>query len=222
MTTTRARIIEQTTHLFTSQGYTGTGLKQIATQAAAPFGSIYHFFPGGKRDLAATVLRESGTAYGLLVPLVYDGSQDVVTGTANFFAGAAQHLVDTDWADACPIGTVALEVASTDDELRVVIADVFEGWLQLLDVRLVAAGISPERARELSHTVLAALEGGFMLCRTLRTTRPLLDAGTAMAGLIADALPRRRTTTSRTATTGANARESAEATSRARARGGPR
>jgi len=213
VTTTKARIIEQTTQLFTSQGYTGTGLKQIAAQAAAPFGSIY---------LAATVLRESGTAYGLLVPMVYDASEDVATGTADFFAGAAQHLVDTDWADACPIGTVALEVASTDDELRNVIADVFEGWLQLLDERLVAAGITAGRARELSHTVLAALEGGFMLCRTLRTTRPLLDAGAAMAALIADALPRRRVTTSRTATTrtistGTTTNANAKATTNAKA-----
>jgi AcrR family transcriptional regulator len=44
---TKERIVGTTGELFRRQGYTGTGLKQIVAEAAAPFGSIYHFFPGG-------------------------------------------------------------------------------------------------------------------------------------------------------------------------------
>ena len=53
--TTRERIVEAGAMLFRRQGWSGTGMKQIAAAAAAPFGSIYHFFPGGKDELSAEV-----------------------------------------------------------------------------------------------------------------------------------------------------------------------
>ncbi len=51
-------------NLFRRTGYTGTGMKQIAQAAGAPFGSIYHFFPGGKAQLGEEVIRSAGAGYG--------------------------------------------------------------------------------------------------------------------------------------------------------------
>ena len=50
------------------------------------------------------------------------------------FEGAARRCAQTDFADACPIGDgVALEVASTNEPLRVATAEVFQSadswWL---------------------------------------------------------------------------------------------
>ena len=59
MTTTRERIVEASAELFRRQGYTATGVKQIVTAARAPFGSIYHHFPGGKEQLGAEAIRRS-------------------------------------------------------------------------------------------------------------------------------------------------------------------
>ena len=52
------------------------------------------------------------------------------------FTGAARTLVETDFADACPIATVALEVASTNDTLRRATSDVFDGWINAATDRL--------------------------------------------------------------------------------------
>ncbi|SIN49629.1 HTH-type transcriptional regulator YxaF [Mycobacteroides abscessus subsp. abscessus] len=60
---TRDRIVAATCELFRRQGMTGTGLKQIAQSAGAPFGSIYHFFPGGKAQLADEAIRAAGAMY---------------------------------------------------------------------------------------------------------------------------------------------------------------
>jgi AcrR family transcriptional regulator len=185
MTDTRERILVATGELYTRQGYPGTGLKQIVERAQAPFGSIYHFFPGGKRELTAAVIRHSGAIYGELVPMVFDPAADAVAGVRDFFAGAAAHLEATDFADACPVATIALEVASTDDELRAATAEVFDSWLALLRERIHAAGVPAPRALELAQVMLCALEGGFMLCRAQRTIGPLLVNGDAMAGLLA-------------------------------------
>jgi hypothetical protein len=108
-----------------------------------------------------------------------DASPDVVTGVENFFAGAAETLRQTDWADACPIATVALEVASTNEPLRQATADVFESWFEGATARFAAAGIEPERARALAISILCGLEGAFIFCRATQSTEALEAAGAA-------------------------------------------
>lgn len=46
------------------------------------------------------------------------------------FDGAAAVLEATDYADACPIETVALEVARSNETPRKVTATVFENWFE--------------------------------------------------------------------------------------------
>lgn len=174
---TRDRLVQAGAELLRGQGYVATGVKQIVTAAAAPFGSLYHFFPGGKEQLGEEAVRRSGGLYGQLVPLFFDAAPDLETATRSFFEAAATTLRDSGWADACPIATVALEVSSTSEPLRLACADVFEDWIELFGQRARGAGISPERARDLAIALIALLEGGFVLGRTLRSTDPVLCAG---------------------------------------------
>ena len=178
---TRDRIVDSSTELFSRRGYSGTGIKQIVAEARAPFGSIYHFFPGGKEALGEEVIRWSGARFGELVPLIFDGASDVVAGVEAFFSGAAQTVRDSDFADPCPIATITLETASDSEPMRQASADVFSAWVELAGARFVAAGVGDADARELAIAIIAALEGAFILCRAWRTTDALDAAGAAMA-----------------------------------------
>lgn len=189
---TRDRIVQASAELFRRQGYTGTGVKQIVAEASAPFGSVYHFFPGGKEQLGAEVIRWSGAIYGELGPLFFTPGADPVAAARAFFAGAADTLVETDYADACPIATVALEVSSTNAAMREACADVFNGWIDGLTVLLTGYGLTPKRSRALAISMLNALEGAFVLARALRSTEPLQVAGAAAAAEMRDALAERR------------------------------
>ena len=98
----------------------------------------------------------------------------------NCFAGAAETLHQTDYADA-PIATVALEVASTNEALRGATAEVFESWITSATKRFVAGGIGDGTARALAITTITSLEGAFVLSRAMRSTEPLEAAGAAVA-----------------------------------------
>jgi AcrR family transcriptional regulator len=185
---TKDRILESSGELFRRQGYMGTGIKQIVEAAGAPFGSIYHFFPGGKEELGAETIRRSGALYGLLFVEFVGPEVDLVEGVRAFFAGAAETLRETDFADACPIATVALEVSSTNEELRQACADVFNLWIEGGTARFVEAGIKKKQARALVIEMLAGLEGAFVLSRALRSTEPVERAGEAAATSIERAL----------------------------------
>ncbi|WP_433212871.1 TetR/AcrR family transcriptional regulator [Microtetraspora malaysiensis] len=185
---TKGRIVDASGGLFRRNGYTGTGLKQIATAAGAPFGSIYHFFPGGKEQLGAEVIRWSGEMYLRLFETAMDAAPDVVTGVRDFFAGAAETLRETDYADACPIAAVALEVASTNEPLRQATAEVFTSWIDAGTEHLATSGLSRETGRTLMISMLAGLEGAFVLSRALRSTEPVEVAGATAVAAVREAL----------------------------------
>lgn len=175
-------------HVVPPPGYTATGVKQIVTEAEAPFSSLYHFFPDGKDELAAEIIHTSGQMFQQLVELVFDSSPDILTGVQNCFAGAAETLRQTNYADACPIATVALEVASTNEPLRKATADVFENWIKSATERFTATGIPEQTARELAIGLIGALEGGFLLSRAARNTEPMDVAGAVAVGTVQVAL----------------------------------
>jgi len=188
-TATKDRILDTTATLFRQYGYTGTGIKQIVADAHAPFGSLYHYFPGGKEQLGVEVIRRSGRLYLDLFETVVGSAPDPVAGIDDFFAGAAEVLHATDYADACPIATVALEVASRSEPLRAATAAVFEQWVDGAARYLSAGGVPTGQARDLATLLISLLEGAFILCRSSRDTQALEVARRAATAAVRAALP---------------------------------
>lgn len=188
MSTTRARILEATGELFARQGYAGTGMSQIVSEGGAALGSIYHFFPGGKAQLCAESIRRSGELYLALIEGLLGGADNIVEGVRDFFLGAGEHLVLTDYADACPIATIALEVASTDEELRQATAEVFGSWVTAAARHLERGGVPASEAGTLATFALAALEGAFILCRAHRSTDAIVSAAAYVQRAVQDAV----------------------------------
>jgi len=186
---TRERILTATNELFRRQGFNGTSLSQIVKASSSTTGSLYHFFPGGKDELTAEVLRTSGQAYGDLVELIIRAAVDPAVGMSDAFAGAAEMMEGTDYIDPCPIGTIAREVASTHEPLREVALQVMANWVDMLAAIFVDAGVDAERARSLATLSVASIEGGFILSRTQRDTQAWIDIGASLVESIRRELP---------------------------------
>jgi AcrR family transcriptional regulator len=191
MVGTRERIVDASSELFRRQGFASTGVKQIVESANAPFGSVYHFYPGGKGQIGEEVVRWSGAQYLDLIAAIFDAASDVATATNDFFLGAAWTVEESDFADACPIATLALEVASTNDTLRQATADVFEL------ARRPDAPVRRRRHRR-RRAVLwprwrsARSEGAFLLSRATRDVTSIKTAGRFVSAAVRDELRRRR------------------------------
>jgi AcrR family transcriptional regulator len=185
MSDTKARLVDASARLLQHQGLAGTGIKQILNDAQAPFSCLYHYFPGGKEELAAAAICQSGQSYLRLVEAVWDGQPDLASSVDAMFSGAASALAASDYADACPIATVALEVASTNDGLRQIVANIFEDWTSAAVGRLEGAGLAPESARTAALALIGLLEGAFILCQSMRTIEPMMAARLAAVTLIA-------------------------------------
>nr|WP_296766108.1 TetR/AcrR family transcriptional regulator [Rhodococcus sp. (in: high G+C Gram-positive bacteria)] len=177
---TRQRIIDATAELYRRQGMAATGLKQISAASTAPFGSIYHHFPGGKEEISEAVIAAEGKRYGQLVGPQLAAVTDVVAEIPALFASAGRLLAALDYTEACSIETIALEVASTNERLRLATATVFNRWIDDLDTWYGQMGLPENERRRLALVFLTSLEGAFVLCRSLRSLEPMDAAGTAV------------------------------------------
>jgi AcrR family transcriptional regulator len=187
MADTRYRIIVATNELFRHHAYNGTSLKQISEISGATIGSIYHFFPGGKEALAVEVIATTGAVYRELLESIIADANGPARAYADFFDGAAAVLVETNFIDPCPIGTVAREVASTSEPIRLAASSVFASWARVASDHLRGAGISTVIADQLATMFVATVEGAFVLSRTHRSVEPLAAAGRVISSLVEQA-----------------------------------
>lgn len=178
---TREAILTAAAELMRHKGYAAVGMKDIVAASGAPTGSLYHHFPGGKQQIAREALTNAGIAYGMLIPTLIDPHTDLAAAIEAVFAQAGEDMAGTGFANMCPVASVAAETADLDEDLRQTAALVFTGWLDGGTAYFQARGLDAEVARELTVALICALEGAFILARTLRSTEPLVLAGRALA-----------------------------------------
>jgi AcrR family transcriptional regulator len=185
----RQKFIDAAMELFAFQGYANTGLAQIARQAGALPGSLYHLFPT-KEDLLAATLHER---LRLLRPEVLDPIwmtiDDPIERVFGLLDGYRRMLTMTNFSHGCPIGNLAIELTETHPNIRPLLAANFDNWLDAVaECFAAAADRLPEHAdpKQLAIFVLTTMEGAVMLARTHRN----FDAYDAAVATLRDYIER--------------------------------
>ncbi|MET9297359.1 TetR/AcrR family transcriptional regulator [Streptomyces sp. NPDC003077] len=182
---TRDRIVRATSRLMQRQGYEGTGIKQISKEAGATLGSVYHFFPGGKQELAAEAIRHGDREFAEMLREAMESADDPAEAVAGCARTLARELHASDWIDGCPIAATALETVGRTPGIQEAVARAFENWQRIVYDKLCAAGFAEEVARDLAYTVISVLEGAELSAQVSRSERPLMAAAEHLARLIA-------------------------------------
>lgn len=171
--------------LLAARGYEATALLDVVDAAGASRGSIYFHFPGGKRELAIEALTYStGRALDRSAAAIQYSSDtaEVIRRTADALADGLER---SEFEMGCPVATVALETANSDEAIRSLTVAFFSKWRSLYVGSLLRDGFDPDRAQRLATLIVAVIEGGLMLARAARSTEPLHDACTEAADLVA-------------------------------------
>ena len=177
MTTTRDQIIDTTSDLMESQGYHATGLNQIVAESGAPKGSLYHYFPGGKEEMAAEAIDRTGRQLEERIRANLPPGIAPAEALRDFAHTIAFHIEASGYRAGGPLTAVAMETATNSERLNRACRDAFERVITAFAERLVSEGTPAERARGLSVFVTAAFEGGIILSRTYHSGDPLRQVG---------------------------------------------
>lgn len=177
---TKDRMLRSARDLMEDGGYFAAGLNQVLAASETPRGSLYFHFPSGKDQLVAESLTMSGEdVAAILDGLTGDTAADFVAG---LFGALGDRMETSGWTKGCPVATVALDVAASNDAIREVCSTVYTDWEHVLSARFT--GYGHDHADELATATLAILEGAMLLARVHRSRVPLTRAVDAVKALL--------------------------------------
>lgn len=184
MRPTRERIVQTAALLFRERGYAATGLNRIVDESGGPRGSIYHYFPGGKQELAAEAVAYGGRWMSDVIEKALARSRTAGEAVESIARSMARNLERSRFRHGCPIATTALEEAAESDLIHRAVQTSFRAWQDRLATRLVDDGYEANEADELALFAVASLEGALVVARGLRDAGPVLVAGTRLKELV--------------------------------------
>jgi TetR/AcrR family transcriptional repressor of lmrAB and yxaGH operons len=166
----RASMIRSAAALFGSRGLSATSFSEVLADSGAPRGSIYHHFPGGKKQLALDAIGwTSEQVLGHLRGCPPGPPADVLAWFIDLWR---QSVRASGGSSGCPVAGIAIDTGTADD-LTAAARAAFSDWIALLADKLQAAGVPEQRARPIATATLAAMEGALLLCRAERSSEPL-------------------------------------------------
>ena len=182
--TTRERLLNAMMNALSTRGFHGVGLSEILSEADAPKGVLYHYFPGGKTELALAAI-ESGTEIMITRLTKSLGKKgELAVLIEKWFESSATLLSGEHFERGCLLATVALETTADDEQLRAALADSFARIRSCLEDCLVSHGYSPEQSQSLASLIVSAYEGALIQARVAHDPSPLRQAARAMAPLL--------------------------------------
>jgi TetR/AcrR family transcriptional repressor of lmrAB and yxaGH operons len=176
---TRDRLLEAAIALMRRAGFSAAGINEIVKESGAPKGSVYHFFPQGKRQ----IVREALARYSERIVAAFDEALSSKTRPRDkiraLFRALARRLEAGDFRLSCAAGAVSLDLDEDLEVVRVEIAQAFAAWRDLIGRHFP---IADRRRREsFAGLVLTAIEGGYIRGRAEHSTQPFKDAATWLA-----------------------------------------
>lgn len=186
---TRRKLTQTMSHLLRTQGFYATPIQQVLKESGIPKGSLYYHFPKGKVELAAGSVEKSADAIVELMGEINRKARDPMDSLQTFCDFYIEELNREDFTMGCPIATITLEAAATNDVIQRACQSSFERFNTIFIDTLRQYGIDHTTAAEMAIISLSSIEGALMLCKAQRSTRPLELVRDNLVRQIAELLP---------------------------------
>jgi AcrR family transcriptional regulator len=185
-TDSKERMIGAARRLFREHGYLGTALSDVVAESAAPRGSVYFHFPGGKEELATevTILHASDRIAD--INRAAATTRSAAELIAAFVGRERDDLVSSNYREGCALAPIVIESTPASAQLSEVTRRAFQDLITTLAARLTEKGLAHDRAVRLATNVWASVQGALILSRVLRSPEPF-DMAIAQLAATAEA-----------------------------------
>ncbi len=162
----RADVIPLLAEVFRTYGYEGASLARIAEGTRLGKGSIYHFFPGGKEEMADQVLAQIDEWFKLNVFAPLREGAHAEQGIAAMFDQVERYFLSG--RKVCLVGVFAL--GNERDRFTAKVRDYFAAWVESLAAALIRTGRASDEAHALAEEVVGGIQGALVLARAFDRT----------------------------------------------------
>lgn len=166
-------LTEVASQLFRLRGYYGVGLNDIIKESGIPKGSLYHYFPGGKEELAIEAINHSKRIVGNEIKEVFSQFEDPVEAFQAHIAQLSKIIDEGGPFLGLSIGTIAGEKHSTSGSIRLACQSAFLSWQSIYKKKILGVGFNEQQSIDLSIVIHALIEGGILLSLTEKSGKPL-------------------------------------------------
>lgn len=159
----RADTLPALAEVFREHGYGAASLTLITEATGLGKGSLYHFFPGGKREMASAVLAdiEQWFATNVFAPL--ESTAEPTHAITSMFDAIDQYFHSG--ARICLVGALAL--GDGRDLFQTQLRGYFARWVAALAGALTRSGHDRRQATSLAEETVAGIQGAIVLARAL-------------------------------------------------------
>ena len=157
----RAELLPLLGEVFRAHGYEGTTLALITEATGLGKGSLYHFFPGGKQQMAAEVLAEIDRWFEVNIFAPLRASDDPDRAIAAMIGNVDGYF--RSGRRVCLVGVIAL--GASRDSFAAQVHDYFARWHDALAGVLRRSGFGTSAARRRSEDALLTIQGALVLAR---------------------------------------------------------
>lgn len=188
----RGAIVRAAAALFRRNGFAATGINEIVEVSGAPKGSLYHYFPNGKDQIAEAAVRFAGA--GVVATLEklereHNTAAAMIRAYCKLLAG---WMAKSGFRDGCPISTTLLESAPQSVDTATAGRKAFAGWCAVIARALVRDGLGKAEASRLATLAVCSIEGALILARVESSARPIEDVAKSLASVLQVKAPRRK------------------------------
>ncbi|ACZ31322.1 transcriptional regulator, TetR family [Xylanimonas cellulosilytica DSM 15894] len=184
---TRQRLVETMSELMWERGYADTSPRDVRERSGVGQGSLYHHFPT-KRDLAVAALERN-------IDDVLPASSGL-EGPGDPIARIEAYLTrPRDALKGCKVGRMTQDPQVREDPVLLApvgraFAAMHARWVRALRDAVAAGELGPEIDPErLAHTLMAVLQGGYVLAIAHQDRGPFDDAVAGALDLLRAAAP---------------------------------
>lgn len=172
---TRSRIVNAAADLIYENGVDGTSLDEVMAASGVSKSQLYHYFADKDALALAVIDLQAERVLGAQQPHL-EALDSLPAIRA--WRDAIVRLNEAVHCRGCPLGSLASELANDSEHARQRLAASFAMWCDRIERGLgkmrergeLAASADPH---ELALALLAAVEGGLLLAKTTRSSRPL-------------------------------------------------
>ena len=164
----REEVLDRLAATFRRDGYDGASIARLSAATGLGKASLYHYFPGGKKDMAMAVLGHLGERFDTLIlaPLrsvaaPAERLNRMILGLSEFYERGQV---------ACVIDLFAIGAAS--EPLGPGLADALDAWIGTLAAVLEDAGQQPAAARNRAEDAVIAVQGALVVSRARGSREP--------------------------------------------------
>jgi TetR/AcrR family transcriptional repressor of lmrAB and yxaGH operons len=180
-TGTRQKLLKAAITLMRRTGLTGAGINEIVRESGAPKGSIYHFFPAGKQQIASEALGDYAGAVADFIDASLRGKRSPAAKVRALFDAFADRVEQGNYESSCAAGTVCLDLGAASEVLREAVAAALDRYVQVISAHFDCG--DDRKCRSFAGLLLSAIEGAYIRSRAQRSSKPFREAGAWLAAL---------------------------------------